>query len=135
MAGRGRVETMRQRHVLLGALVVLILGLTGCGGSTVASDAGDGTSITVVGLDTMRFTPETIKVKAGEPAKIVFRNGGILVHDLITEGGDKPLKLANVGGGKAASGVFQAAAPGTYAMVCVQPGHKEAGMVGKIVVE
>jgi len=126
---------MRQRRVLLGALVVLTLGLTGCGGSAVASDAGDSTAITVVGLDTMRFTPDTIKVKAGEPTKIVFRNSGILIHDLITEGGNKPVKLANLGGGKAASGVFQSASPGTYTFVCVQPGHKEAGMVGKIVVE
>ena len=36
-----------------------------------------------------------MQIAQGEP--------GILVHDLVTEGGDKPLKLANVAGGKAAS--------------------------------
>jgi uncharacterized cupredoxin-like copper-binding protein len=129
-----KVTAMRYRPLLFSVVVAGAVGLAGCGGGTV-SGAGDGGGITVTGLDTMRFSPETITVKAGEPAKIVFRNGGLLPHDLISEGADTDVKLANVGAGRTASGVFQASKPGTYAFVCIQPGHKEAGMVGKLVVE
>ena len=126
---------MRYGSILLGALVFVAVGAGGCGSSAVAGDAGAAPGTLVVGLDSMRFNPDTIGAKAGEPLTISFRNGGILAHDLITEGADRNVKLINVAGGKLASGVFQANKPGTYAVVCIQPAHKEAGMVGKIVVE
>jgi uncharacterized cupredoxin-like copper-binding protein len=124
---------MRYRPLLSSVVLAGAVGLAGCSGGTV-SGAGDG-GIAVTGLDTMRFSPDTITAKAGEPVKIVFRNGGLLPHDLISEGADTNVKLANVASGRTESGVFQANKPGTYAFVCVQPGHKESGMVGKIVVE
>lgn len=125
---------MRYRAVLLSALLAGAIGVTGCGDSAVAGDSAEGPGTVVVGLDTMRFNPETISVKAGEPVKITFRNAGILIHDYISEGADRNVKLANIGGGKQASGIFQASKPGTYNVVCIQPAHKEAGMVGKIIV-
>ncbi|HEX2185036.1 MAG TPA: plastocyanin/azurin family copper-binding protein, partial [Chloroflexota bacterium] len=131
--------TMSKRAVLLPCLLLLAsLALVGCGAGANAGENGQeagGPSITVIGLDTMKFSPETITVKAGEPIKIVFKNGGFIPHDLITENGDRNARLANIGGGRQASGTFLAAEPGTYPFVCIQPGHKEAGMVGKIVVE
>ena len=127
---------MWSRAALCSALVALAIGLTGCGGSAGATAAGgDAPGTTVVGLDSMRFNPDTITVKAGTAVKLTFRNGGILPHDLITEGADQNVRLTNITGGRAGSGTFLASKPGTYAVVCVQPGHKEAGMVGKIVVE
>lgn len=127
---------MWARAALCSALVALAIGLTGCGGSAGATDAaGDGPGTTVVGLDTMRFNPETLTVKAGTAVKFTFRNGGILPHDFITEGADQNVRLTNITGGRSGSGTFLANKPGTYNVVCVQPGHKEAGMTARIVVE
>jgi uncharacterized cupredoxin-like copper-binding protein len=90
--------------------------------------------MTVIGTDAMKYAPDTLNVKAGEPVTIVFKNGGIIAHDLVTSGADKNVKLVNLGSGKQQQGTFEANKPGTYEFVCQQPGHKEAGMVGKIVV-
>ena len=107
--------------------------LAGCGNPTEAAPTGP--AIEIGGTDTMKFDPETITVKAGESVTIAFKNKGVIVHDYISNGATKNVKLANVLGGREVRGVFQATKPGTYAVICQQPGHKEAGMVGKIVVE
>ncbi len=116
----------------LGVVGSLVL-LAGCGGSSEAAPSGP--AIEVGGTDTMKFDPETIHVKAGEAVTIAFKNKGMLIHDYITQGAEKNARLSNVLGGREARGVFQASKPGTYTVLCVQPGHKEAGMVGKIIVE
>ena len=120
-----------RRALLLPALVAL-LALTSCGE---AIPADTGPAIEIGGTDTMRFEPETITVKAGQPVLIAFKNKGVIVHDYISSGAEKNIRLANVLGGRTAQGIFQASKPGTYEVLCVQPGHREAGMVGKIVVE
>ena len=107
--------------------------MTGCGQPSEAAPSGP--AIVVDGTDTMKFEPETIHVKAGEAANIVFRNKGVIIHDYISSGAEKNVRLANVLGGREARGVFLATKAGTYTVLCVQPGHKEAGMAGKIVVE
>lgn len=113
--------------------VALPAGLSACGQPGEA--APDAPVIAVVGTDTMRFEPETVRVKVDEPVTISFKNVGVIVHDYISSGADKNVKLANVLGGREARGVFKASKPGTYQVLCVQPGHREAGMVGRIVVE
>jgi plastocyanin len=115
----------------------VVVGCGGSDGSAAAGPASDGpvTATTIVGLDTMKFNPETIKVKAGTQLKITFRNAGIIAHDLVTEGGTQNAKLVNVGSSKSQEGTFLANKPGEYKILCTQPGHVEAGMVGKIVVE
>ena len=112
--------------------LALSLVLIACG-EAIPADAGP--AIEIGGTDTMRFDPETITVKAGQPVLIAFTNKGVIVHDYISSGADKNIRLANVLGGRRSQGIFQATKPGTYTVLCVQPGHKEAGMVGKIVVE
>lgn len=124
------------RRAVLGALLAGAVILGGCGAETTgAQTSSAGSGVTVTGLDTMRFSPDTITAKAGEPLVITFKNSGVIPHDLITEGGEKNVKLVNVGGGKQQSGTFLAGKPGEYRFVCIQPGHKEAGMVGTIVVK
>jgi plastocyanin len=122
------------------ASVIASAVVVGCGGSDGSAAAGTAsggpvTATTIVGLDTMKFNPETIKVKAGTQLKITFRNAGIIAHDLVTEGGTQNAKLVNVGSSKSQEGTFLANKPGEYKILCTQPGHVEAGMVGKIVVE
>jgi uncharacterized cupredoxin-like copper-binding protein len=129
--------TKRPKAGALIALGALIAGaaLTGCGTSNSSAASSTGSRLEVSGTDTMKFEPETVHVKAGEAVTIVFKNRGIIVHDYISSGADQNVKLANVLGGREASGTFQATKPGTYQVLCQQPGHKEAGMVGKIIVE
>jgi len=113
--------------------VLLIAGaVTACGQPTAAAPSGP--AIEIGGTDSMKFDPETITVRAGEAVTIAFKNKGVIVHDYISSGATTNVKLANVLGGREARGVFQANNPGTYLILCVQPGHREAGMVGKIVV-
>lgn len=124
-----------QAAAIAGAVLLAACGGGGGAAGGGVAGAGAGTSTTIVGLDTMKFNPETITVKAGAPVKIAFKNAGMLPHDLVTEGGTQNAKLVNIGAGKEQAGTFMAPKPGTYAIVCTQPGHKEAGMVGKIIVE
>ena len=123
---------MQLSRRLAAPLLVAALLAAGCG-EVIPADAGP--AIEIGGTDTMRFEPETITVKAGQPVLIAFKNKGVIVHDYISSGAEKNIRLANVLGGRTAQGIFQASKPGTYTVLCVQPGHKEAGMVGKIVVE
>jgi uncharacterized cupredoxin-like copper-binding protein len=125
--------TQLLRSLVLCALAAGTIVLAACGGTSQAAETS-GPSVVVRGLDTMRFEPDTVTVKAGQPVTIVFRNAGLLPHDLITTGADRNVRLVNVGAGKEQRGTFLATKPGTYEMVCNQPGHKEAGMVGKIIV-
>ena len=123
--------SLRRLFALPAVTALLVVG--GCGE---APPADLGPAIEVSGTDLpMRFEPETITVKAGQPVLIAFKNKGVIQHDYISSGAEKNVRLANVFGGREAKGVFQASKPGTYTVLCVQPGHKEAGMVGKIVVE
>ena len=119
------------RLLALPALALRLV-LIACG-EAIPADASP--AIEIGGTDTMRFDPETITVKAGQPVLIAFTNKGVIVHDYISSGADKNIRLANVLGGRRSQGIFQATKPGTYTVLCVQPGHNEAGMVGKIVVE
>ena len=130
---RSLLSLSTRRAAVLLPLVTGALILGGCGGAA-AAQAPSGTTLTVNGSDTMRYSPDTLTVKTGEAVTIAFKNTGVIPHDLITEGADKNARLVNVGAGKAPTAVFQANKPGTYTFVCNQPGHKEAGMVGKIVV-
>ena len=120
------------RLLLAGGLLVAGA-VTACGQPTAAAPSGP--AIEIGGTDSMKFDPETITVKAGEAVTIAFKNKGVIVHDYISSGATTNVKLANVLGGREARGVFRANTPGTYQILCVQPGHREAGMVGKIIVE
>ena len=91
--------------------------------------------VAVVGLDTMRFAPETLAVASGERVTIVFRNAGLVPHDLVSQGATEDIRLVDVPRGREAQGVFRGTSPGTYLFVCTQPAHTGAGMVGRITVD
>ena len=102
--------------------------------------------------DTMRFSPASIKVKPGETIKFVLKNSGKVKHEMVL-GSMKELKkhaalmqkfpemehadpnMASVLPGKTGELVWQFTKAGTFDFACLQPGHFEAGMVGKVAVK
>jgi uncharacterized cupredoxin-like copper-binding protein len=127
------------RQFGLSALLLGAVALAACGGQPATGKPAGGASsaqaVTVKSLDTMKFDPATITVRANSPVGVTLDNSGAgLVHDFVID---------NLGGTKVhieaqpnqkATGQFTPTAPGTYQFYCAQPGHKEAGMVGTLTV-
>lgn len=111
-------------------------------------------SVSVHMDDTMRFTPDTIAVQAGETVRFVVHNGGAVPHEFVLgsdqeiaahaalmreiavgqavhhqHGGGATLSVAPGAMGEL---VVTFAQPGTVEMACLVPGHFEAGMRGRI---
>jgi uncharacterized cupredoxin-like copper-binding protein len=102
--------------------------------------------------DTMRFTPDQISVKAGETIRFFVKNGGKVPHEMVigtmgelkehaemmrkmpgmqhTEPNQITLKPGQRGGI-----VWQFDKVGEVDFACLVPGHMEAGMVAKVMVE
>ena len=106
-------------------------------------------SIQVEMNDTMRFKPDSIRVKRGETIRFIVRNNGKLKHEMVL-GTMKELKKhaetmrkfqgmehadpnqISVEPGKTGELVWQFTKAGTFDFACLVPGHFEAGMVGKV---
>ena len=109
-------------------------------------------SVTIDMNDTMRYNPARIGVKRGETIRFVVKNSGQIKHEVVLgtvkelrehaalmrkfpemEHAD-PNQLA-VDPGKTRELLWQFTKPGTFDFACLQPGHYEAGMHGKIAVK
>ncbi len=86
---------------------------------------------TTVTATEFAFTPKTLQATAGQKLSITLDNKGVIEHDLSIEG--TTLRIA-ARAGQSASGSVAIDTPGTYAVVCTIPGHKEAGMRGTLTV-
>ncbi len=102
--------------------------------------------------DAMRYTPSTIAIKRGETVKFVVKNNGRVKHEMVL-GSIAELKehaalmvkfpemehvdpnQVSVEPGKTGELVWKFTKPGTFDFACLQPGHFEAGMRGKIAVK
>ena len=109
-------------------------------------------TVKVAMADTMRFTPADIAVRRGETIRFVVRNDGKVLHEMvlgtkaaIAEHAEMMKKfpgmehadanMAHVAAGTSGEIVWQFTRPGEFAFACLQPGHFEAGMVGRITVK
>lgn len=124
--------------------------------ATTAGKPGDparvSRTIEVTMDDTMRFVPDRIQVKAGETVRFFVRNRGKLQHEFVL-GTRSELEqhaammrqmphmthsepnMVSLPGGKLGGLVWQFDKPGSVDFACLVPGHFEAGMVGRIIVE
>lgn len=102
--------------------------------------------------DAMRFTPADLTVKRGETVKFVIRNDGKQLHEMVL-GTTQALKehaelmkkfpemehadpnMAHVKPGATGEIVWQFTKAGEFQFACLQPGHYEAGMVGRVAVK
>jgi uncharacterized cupredoxin-like copper-binding protein len=102
--------------------------------------------------DTMRFTPSNVSVKRGETVRFVVRNGGAVLHEMVLgtvaalqehaelmkkfpEMEHADANMAHVKPGASGQIVWQFTKAGEFQFACLQPGHFEAGMVGKLTVK
>lgn len=99
---------------------------------TTKAPAAGVTEINVSGTE-FSFSPANINVKAGQKAKLTFRNTGGASHNLIVEGLGVGTKT--IGTGQTDTIEFEASASGTYAFFCSVPGHRASGMEGNLRVE
>jgi uncharacterized cupredoxin-like copper-binding protein len=99
----------------------------------------------------MRYTPAAINVRQGETVRLIVRNRGQVMHELVLGTlaelkehaewmkkhpgmqHDEPY-MAHVGPGESGEIVWQFTQPGEFYFGCLIPGHFEAGMIGRIVV-
>ena len=118
--------------------------------------AGEAASVTrtvfVKMADTMRFTPESIKVLQGDTVRFRLTNAGKVQHEFVIgtrEENDEHAALmvkfpemehsepymAHVAPGRIGEIVWTFNRPGSFDFACLIAGHYQAGMVGNIQVE
>lgn len=121
--------------LMLSLTLAVLLVVSGCVGSgSAAGGGGAAQNVTVKALDTLKFDPSTITVKAGQPVTVTLQNTGQLVHDFKLR--NAPVNVSiEATGGKSASATFTINQPGRYEFYCSQPGHEAAGMKGTLVVQ
>jgi uncharacterized cupredoxin-like copper-binding protein len=95
--------------------------------------AGTAPAVLKITAKEFAFEPKELKVKAGQPVKLVLENKGVIEHDIVLE--KLGVKTAAIQPGKSVEVTFTAKTKGRYPIVCSVPGHKEAGMTGTLVVE
>lgn len=106
-------------------------------------------TVTLSMSDSMRFTPDKIDVKQGDTVKILLKNTGTLLHELVI-GTKKELDehaalmvkfpkmehdepyMAHVEPGKTGEIIWTFNKAGSFDFACLIAGHYQAGMVGKI---
>lgn len=106
-------------------------------------------TITVTMTDQMRFIPAELQIRAGDTVKLVVRNAGKGLHELVI-GTKAELDahaalmakfpgmehsepyMAHVNPGKTAQLIWTFNRAGDFEFACLLPGHYQAGMVGKI---
>ena len=140
LVGAPTAEAPPPRHPRTGAIAaaftVLALCVTGgvavdptASGIAVASAAGEAaptgqTTRVTVRVDGMRFTPDVIKVPAGDVLVVTFENTGADVHDLTFANGIRTQRLA-----PGASETIEVGVIGTdLAGWCSIAGHRQMGM-------
>jgi uncharacterized cupredoxin-like copper-binding protein len=101
--------------------------------------------------DAMRFTPARITARRGQTIKFVVTNTGKVRHEMVLgTAGELKAHAAlmrkfpemehadrnqiTVEAGKTGEIVWQFTRGGTFDFACLEPGHFEAGMAGKVVV-
>jgi uncharacterized cupredoxin-like copper-binding protein len=117
----------------------------------IAGDARGARTIAIQMGDDMRFTPDRIEVRQGETVRLVVRNAGKVLHELVIGTPEELRKhaalmqkfpgmehdepyMAHVKPGAAGELTWNFNRPGTFQFACLIPGHFEAGMLGTIVV-
>jgi uncharacterized cupredoxin-like copper-binding protein len=126
-----------------------VLAVAGCGGggnkkassapattppaqTPAQTTAGGGAKAVTIDESEFKLAPKDANVGSGA-VTVTAKNVGTIVHTLEVEGNGVEKKTGNIQPGSSAALKLNLK-PGTYTMYCTVPGHKQAGMLGKVVV-
>jgi plastocyanin len=143
-------RSLAMKRYLLPLLLLAALALTACSGS----QSRVGSTVLSLKAQGMKYNPATLEVTAGQPVTITFENADSVEHDfsileipVVIQATAEPMEGHDMGNmsmdpqlhmvaaaGGTATLEFTPSKPGTYEFFCTVPGHKEAGMVGTLVV-
>ena len=90
------------------------------------------TSVSIAYLDTFKFDPAEVTITAGTDVTLNFTNTGVAQHGYKI---DDPLVESKIINGGETDSVVVNVPAGTYESYCPVPGHKELGMVGKLIAQ
>jgi uncharacterized cupredoxin-like copper-binding protein len=100
----------------------------------------------------MRFVPDRVEIKRGQQVKFVLKNAGLLEHEFVLATSEENIKHAEemkknpdmehddpnakrVMPGKGSTILWRFTRRGEFEYGCLIPGHREAGMIGRIIVK
>jgi len=124
------------------ALGILAVGVVACGGGDSnnsdgnSSNGGSSGGATTVEMKEFEFVPNSLEATAGQKLTLTLKNVGSVEHDIHWDDLGGSVVDKKVDPGK--SETLEITAPsqaGTYDFYCTIPGHKEAGMTGKLTVK
>jgi uncharacterized cupredoxin-like copper-binding protein len=131
-------------------VLALILTFTLAACSSAASRSITPKTVTLT-LNEFQFQPAEITANVGQPIKLVLKNNGTVLHDFVSTdamvkvmeehgaehdmAGMETAMHAAIEAGQQSTLEFKAIQAGTYTFYCTVAGHKEAGMVGKLIVK
>lgn len=123
----------RRTLVLLAVVALAAMALAACGGGASTSGSSNAAPLNVTVTATeFKFDPATINATAGQTINLTVKNIGTVQHTWVLAAANVKLTIDP---GKTATATFTAPAAGTYQYECDIPGHKEAGMVGQLIVK
>ena len=138
-------QVMKSQRVVSFVLVsvVLIALLAACSGGTIGATkpasggAGGGGKTINVSATEFAFTPNKFEGKVGEKLTFKVTNKGTVEHNfvILSPDGSEELTKMTTQPGETKSLEFTPTAAVTYQIDCNIAGHKEAGMVGELIVK
>lgn len=97
---------------------------------TAAPAAADEARTVTVTATEFAFEPSTIRVEAGKTVRIRLRNEGTLSHNLHVKGAG--VHTGTIQGGGSDTVTVTPTETGTLRFFCKVPGHRQAGMKGRL---
>ncbi len=115
------------------ALVAILAVACGGGGGTSSGTTTSGGALEVTVTNTeFKFEPAEITARPGQTINLTLVNKGSIEHTWVLAAANVKVTVQP---GQTGKQTFTAPAAGTYDILCDVAGHKEAGMVGKLVVK
>ena len=121
------------RHAILVLVIAIAAVLLGSRACSTGGESGSWT----ISMTEMRFSPNRIDAKVGQPLTIRLVNQGAQRHDLAFQA----LHMPSLSGvetalepGQSTTITLRFDEPGTHTFICTIPGHFAAGMSGAVFV-